>query len=907
MINETVGHYRVLRKLGSGGMGVVYEAEDTKLGRRVALKFIPEENQRDAQALERFLREARSASALNHAGICTIHAIEESKGRTFIAMELLVGDSLDKLIGEGPLPMTRTIEIGIQLADALDAAHKRGIVHRDIKPANIFITESGAVKILDFGLAKILPDIRNDASAHTVDSHEDTLLTSPGMAVGTIHYMSPEQARGETIDARSDLFSLGAVLYQMVTGKQAFPGSTSAVVFDNILNNPPVAPVSLNPAVPAEFERILNKALEKDRDIRYQVAAELRADLKRLQREIESGSRPATSQQSVARAGAVSEAALSKPKVEPSSGSVLVDAARKHRLGTGLTLVVALVILGAAAFGLYSFLLRTHHVAFESFSIENVTNSGHVTLAAISPDGKYLLDVREENGLRGLWLRHIPTSSNTQILPPAATSYAGLTFTPDSDYIYCVRRDEAEHTFASLYSLPVLGGTPSLLIKDVDSPVTFSPDGKHFAFLRQDHDSPTYELLVANRDGSPDRSLFRDVQLTGGEGYSPAWSPDGKTIILTVSALSQGASSAILSVDVASGKRTVLPLATKQVYRNPVWLPDGSGLLVSEFGDFGALNAQLGIVAYPEGGYRRITNDTNSYRWPTISADGHSIAASQTQPSFQFQVAPAAHPDNVHPITLAMNNLVWNWDWTSDGRIVFAQIPDVRVVKPEGGENIVFADPRHISDQVISCGAGGEYYVIRSGGRSGKASFNLWRISTSGTDLKQLTFGSTDSDPLCSPDGKSVFYVDYSDNDALKRIPIDGGSPETILGTGQGQVIISPDGQSLAFLEVREMDHKLVLDTFSLASKKISFHDIDSRATWPIAFAPDGKSVLYTVDDKGVNNLWVQPLDGSVATQFTHFASEGIEKFLFSRDGSSIAFQRGHVQSDAVLLRDTSN
>ncbi|MGC2670690.1 MAG: serine/threonine-protein kinase, partial [Candidatus Acidiferrum sp.] len=221
MINETVAHYRILRKLGSGGMGVVYEAEDTKLGRRVALKFIPEENQRDTQTLERFLREARAASALNHSGICTIHAIEEHSGRSFIAMELLVGESLDKVLADGPLTVTRTVEMGIQLADALDAAHKKGIVHRDIKPANIFVTESGAVKVLDFGLAKLLPRTSDDLAGHTLDTHAPTLLTSPGMAVGTIHFMSPEQARGEEIDARSDLFSLGSVLYQMLTGKQA--------------------------------------------------------------------------------------------------------------------------------------------------------------------------------------------------------------------------------------------------------------------------------------------------------------------------------------------------------------------------------------------------------------------------------------------------------------------------------------------------------------------------------------------------------------------------------------------------------------------------------------------------------------------------------------------------------------
>ncbi|MGC1087112.1 MAG: protein kinase, partial [Candidatus Acidiferrum sp.] len=520
MINETVAHYKILRKLGSGGMGIVYEAEDTKLGRRVALKFIPEENQRDTQALERFLREARSASALNHSGICTIHAIEEHDGRSFIAMELLVGESLDKVLAEGPLPIIRTVEMGIQLADALDAAHKKGIVHRDIKPANIFVTESGAVKVLDFGLAKLLPRSSHDLGGRTVDSPANTLLTSPGMAVGTIQYMSPEQARGEEIDARSDLFSLGSVLYQMVTGRQAFPGSTSAVVFDNILHNAPVAPVTLNPDVPAEFERILNKALEKDREIRYQVAAELRADLKRLQREIDSGSRQASTQKSAARVSGVSQPPTRK--ATPSGSSAIVEAAKKHKLGTGLTLFGIVVLVAAAGFGIYSIVMGTRHVPFDSFTIENLTNNGHVALAAISPDGKYVLHVRDENGLQALWLRHIPTGSNTQLLAPAATRYAGLTFSPDSNYIYCVRRDEAEHTLASLYSSPVLGGTPRLLIKDVDSRVTFSPDGKRFAFLREDHDSPTFELLVANSDGSPDRTLFRDVTLLGSEGnYSP--------------------------------------------------------------------------------------------------------------------------------------------------------------------------------------------------------------------------------------------------------------------------------------------------------------------------------------------------------------------------------------------------
>src|SRR5713226_2784175 len=457
MLSETIAHYRILRQLGKGGMGIVYEAEDTKLGRRVALKFLPEDTRRDPQTLERFLREARAASALNHPGICIIHAIEEHDGRTFLAMELLEGQTLDKLIPLGALPIPRIIDIGIQLADALDAAHKKGIIHRDVKPANIFVTERSAVKILDFGLAKLLPEHHANFGGETLGDPETLLLTSPGTAVGTVSYMSPEQARGEELDPRSDLFSLGGVLYQLTTGKLPFPGSTSAVVFDKILNNAPVAPVTLNPDVPAELERILNKALEKDRDVRYQVAAELRADLKRLQRGLDSakGTGVSTSSTPVPTQLSTPVAQPTEPPRLPSSSSILIAAAGKNKFGTGLVLGAVLLLLVAAAFGVYSFLPRKKVLPVEQMSVENLTNNGHVFLARISPDGKYLLHVLDENGLQSLWLRHIPTGSNTQVITPAATRYSGLTFSPDGNYIYFVRRDDSEQAIASLYDAPM--------------------------------------------------------------------------------------------------------------------------------------------------------------------------------------------------------------------------------------------------------------------------------------------------------------------------------------------------------------------------------------------------------------------------------------------------------------------
>ena len=816
-------------------------------------------------------------------------------------MELLEGQTLDKLIPRGALPIPRTIDIGIQLADALDAAHKKGIIHRDIKPANIFVTERSVVKILDFGLAKLLPEHHADLGGETLVDPETLLLTSPGTAVGTISYMSPEQARGEELGPRSDLFSLGGVLYQLTTSKLPFPGTTSAAVFDNILHTAPVAPITLNPDAPAEIERILNKALEKDRDVRYQVAAELRADLKRLQRELDSGkASPVTSSSSRI---PTPLSAPAEPPRAPSSSSILFAAATKNKFGTGLVLGAVFLLLVAAAFGVYSLLPRKKVLPIEQMSIENLSNNGHVFLSRISPDGKYLLHVLDENGLQSLWLRHIPTGSNTQVVTPAATRYSGLTFSPDGNYIYFVRRDDSEQSIASLYDAPMLGGTPRLLIKDVDSPIAFSPDGQRFAYLHQHGDSALADLKIARRDGTLERDLFHHKEVLT-DSLTLSWSPDGKTIVISIVQPTPQDLGGFLVVDVASGETNQAAIARDRIYFEPSWLPDMSGLLVSATtAETGFLRRQIGIVSFPGGAFHLLTMDTNDYFHPSLSADGQIIAANQSQSKIQIEIAPAGSLVNFNVLKLPSNLPIWSWDWTPDAQLLLIQGPDIRLVNPAGGNRVVFSEPRIPTDEVASC-ANGRYLVFRSIGRSGGAEANFWRVDSNGTNLVRLTSGINERSPVCSNDGKWLYYLDAAGNHFLKRVPIDGGTPETIIKSPAEPYALSPDGKTVATFEVRESDHTTILVLYSLGDGKKSSFEFDPRGLPSLAFMPSGKAILYAIREKGVDNLWVQPLDGSARRQLTHFTSEKIEGYTFSKDGAQFAITRGHAESDAVLLHN---
>src|SRR5689334_22019919 len=626
---QTIGSYEILSFLSRGGMGEVYLAEDKRLGRKVALKLLPSSFTKDDDRLRRFEQEARAASALNHPNIITIFEIREAGSSHVIATEFVEGETLRTRVNRPALHISAALRIAIQVADALAAADKAGIVHRDIKPENIMLRPDGYVKVLDFGLAKL-----SEQASPAVAAEAPTIQvrTGSGIVIGTAGYMSPEQARGLGVDSRSDIFSLGAVIYEMLARRKPFEGDTPSDTLAAILKTEPPPLARVARAVPAELVRIVNKSLRKDREERYQVVKDLWLDLKALKQELEFQDKLDRSVASdgdgtgVIVPGEPTEA-LSGPRpttersaISNISESISIEI-KRHKVGAALVLLALLLAVGAGGFGVYKWFNRADPmVHFWDIKLSRLTNSGNVIDATISPDGKYIVYVLSDRSRQSLYIRQVSTANDKEIVPPAPVGFFGITFSPDGQDLYYAIKTNLDA--GALYRVPALGGVPVKIMERLDGPVGFSPDGKQFALVRGNYPNPGESaLVIANLDGSGERNLvvkknpdrFSPIFFTG-----PSWSPDGKIIAATVARI--GGRSKVVAFSATDGSEKDLSPESWPFAARVQWLPDMTALLV--VAGEGPPMAQVWIVNYPDGRARRVTNDLGTYRALGVTSAG---------------------------------------------------------------------------------------------------------------------------------------------------------------------------------------------------------------------------------------------------------------------------------------------
>jgi serine/threonine protein kinase/Tol biopolymer transport system component len=946
-----LGRYELRAKLGAGGMGEVYLAQDDALDRSIALKILPADLAGKKDRMERFVREAKAAAALNHPNIAHIYEIGESDGVNFIAMEFVDGDTLRQLIYGKATDLKKLLRYLQHTAEALAKAHATGIVHRDLKPDNIMVTREGHAKILDFGLAKLIEPRLADPSKASDEEQITAIMqqhSTPGVVMGTLGYMSPEQARGDVreIDHRSDIFSFGCILFEAATKQKPFMGDSMVKSLHKIIYEPAPLLTDFNPTAPADLQRIVRRCLAKDPDERYQTIKDVAIELKELRREIESGGVSVNSVPSASGSATpmimqpLSQSESSSLEMQtailpgaPSTGNVSVSptalsaasmADRSTRIRTvmfAVTAVIGLIGLSVAGFMLWR---GNRTPPFTRVKATRITANGKATNAAISPDGRYIVHVVNDAGRQSLELRLVATNTNQEIVPPAEVSYSGLAFSQDGNYLYYVIRDRANPRSA-LFRKPVLGGEAAKVVSNIGGHPTFSPDGKRLAFLRFNPDRSETTVMVANADGSGEQviasrqrpDVYREV----------AWSPDGNMLALATLSYKGTYHAGVATIPVSGGQEKPLTSQTWFQVDQLAWAGDGSGLIVSaveqSFGQH-----QLFYVDYPSGAVHGITNDLNDYSVVSVTADSKSLVTIQREANFNIWVtplnanglssparqAPAIDRSLARQITSGGTKLdgTLGLAWLPDGRLTYSSLAsgsyDIWIMQADGSGQKQLTSPIQGSiyhtHNYHSTTPDGRYIVFTSDRVTGVP--HIWRMDVDGGNLKQLSNGSGELLPKVTPDGQSVIYSELNGK-VLARVSIEGGEASQITDKNQGTgPAISADGKLIAFRHQPDPNGPLKIGVIAVdGGPVLKVLEVAATAELNVlAWTPDSRAVIFLDSRGGISNLWSQSIDGGEPTKLTDFRADRISWFDFSRDGKWLAVSRGNASNDVVLFSD---